>query len=206
MKARYATLLVIVATFAAVLTSNAADSQRGGIPLVVGQFSFNAQGTVGLCFFDPSTFTLEPCLTSGVLVVSAMGTDNGAVTWDNDHSCASYTNVQSLLPLGASPPMVTPNFTLVTTLVDYDPRTGTGDNTFTTYVGGKCNGATFDKSGPPRAKEFSTGTEHFVVSGGGNRLDFVLKTLMVPPDAAPSTNQIGSFSFTGTELKQTSQY
>jgi hypothetical protein len=204
MKALYAIPLVIVATFAAVLTSNAGDSQRGGIPLVVGQFSFNAQGTVGLCF--SSTFTLEPCLTSDVNVVSAMGTDNGAVTWDNDHSCASYTNVQSLLPLGASPPSVTPNFTLVTKLVDYDPTTGTGDNSFTTYVGGKCNGATFDSSGPPPATEFSTGTEHFVVSDGGKRLDFVLKTLMVPPGAAPSTNSIGGFSFTGTELKQTSQY
>ena len=197
MKARYATLLVIVATFAAVLTSNAADLQRGGIPLVVGQFSFSGQGNVGICL-DPVTSTLKSCSTSGVLVISAMGTDNGAVTWDNEgHSCASYTNVQSALPVGASPPSVTPNFTLVTKLVDYDPTTGTGDNAFTTYVGGTCNGATFDSSG---ATEFSTGTEHFVVSDGGNRLDFVLKTL------TNSTHSIGGFSFAGTELKQTSQH
>ena len=173
MKARCATLLLIVATFAAIPTSRA---QQGGIPLVVGQFSFNAQGNVGLCL-DPATSNLESCSTSGVLVISAMGTDLGAVTWDNDHSCASYTNVQSLLPLGASPPMVTSNFHLVTQVVHYDPTTGTGDNIFTTYTGGTCNGATFNSMG---ATEFSTGTEHFVVSDGGNRLDFVLKTLTVP--------------------------
>jgi hypothetical protein len=196
MKACYATLLVSVATFAAVPTSNAADSQHGGIPLVVGQFSFNAQGNVGLCTDGHGNF--ESCTASSV-VVSAMGTDNGAVTWDNEgHSCASYTNVQTFLPLGTSPPFVTPNFTLVTRVVDYNPTNGTGDNQFTTYIGGTCNGATFNGMG---ASEYSTGTEHFVVSEGGNRLDFVLKTLTAVP-----VDSIGGFSFAGTELKQTSQH
>ncbi len=184
MKARYATLLdatllVIVATFAGVLTSNAADSQQGGIPLVVGQFSFNAQGTVGLCF-EPNSINLELCSTPtppGVNVISAMGTDNGAVTWADGHSCASYTNVQSLLPLGPSA-QPSGKFTLVTTLLHaYDPTTGTGENSFVTYYGGKCNGAIFDGA---TATVFSTGTEHFVVSDGGNRLDFVLRPSRIP--------------------------
>lgn len=199
MKARYAILLVIVAAFAAVLSqkpSYAEDRQKGKIPLVVGQFSFVAQGNVAICL-NPATSTPESCRTSGVRVISAMGTDYGAVTWDNEgRSCASYTNVQSALPIGASPPSVTPNSHIVTELTDYDPTTGTGDNNFTVYVGGKCNGATFDSSG---ATEFSTGTEHFVVSDGGNRVDFILTTL------TNSTDSIGGFSFVGTELKQTSR-
>ena len=98
--------------------------------------------------------------------------------------------------------MVYPNFHLVvTTLPVYDPMTGTGDLAFTEYLGGTCHGATFDSSG---AQEFSTGTEHFVVSEGGRRRDYVTTSFVVPPDS-PSTNTVGGLSFTGTELKQTSQ-
>jgi len=197
MKSRYTTLLVIVAATAVLSQkpSYADDRQGGGIPLVVGQFSFSAQGNVGICL-NPGTSTVESCGASGVVVISTIGTDNGAVTWDDaGNSCASYTNVQSALPLGGSPPAVTATAHLVTKLADYDSTTGTGNNLFTTYIGGTCNGATFDSRG---ATVFSTGSEHFVVSDGGNRLDFVLTTL------TNSTHSIGGFSFTGTELKQTS--
>jgi hypothetical protein len=150
MKARYAAPSLIVVALAAVLSqkpSYADNRQEGRIPLVVGQFAFTAQGNVGICL-NPADRTLESCTIGGVLVIPTMGTDNGVVTWDNEgHSCASYTNVQSALPVSASPPSVTPNSHLVTELMDYDSTAGTGDNAFTTYIGGACNGATFDSSG-----------------------------------------------------------
>ena len=73
----------------------------------------------------------------------------------------------------------------MTKLVHYDSTTGTGDNAFTTYVGGTCIGATFDGSG---ATEFSTGTDArtpwFVKSFLG--LDF-MQSLLKPrlPAALP---------------------
>lgn len=102
--------------------------------------------------------------------------------------------VDSNLPVDASPPLVTPNEDSAGKLLNYDSTTGTGDISFITYTGGTCHGATFDSTD---ATELSSGTIHFVVTNNGNRIDFLATKL------TNSTSSIGDFSLSGTDLRQT---
>jgi len=196
MKARYAISSITLLVFVALLSQKALSAGSGGasrIPPIAGQFSFNAHGSVAVCL-DSRSMTPRSCSLNGVLVARASGVDNGAITWDSrGNGCATYTNVQTDLPLGQRSP-VPQKLHLVTRLSGYDFALGTGDDSFTTYTGGSCVGATFDDTG---ATEIFSGTEHFVVSEHGERLDLVLTSL------TNSSGSIGGFSFTGTELKQT---
>jgi hypothetical protein len=85
-------------------------------------------------------------------------------------------------------------FHIVGKVVSYDSTTGTGDSSFIAYSGGQCHGATFDHAG---ATKISSGTDHFVVTAGGSRIDFVTTSLNTPSSA------IASFSTAGTNLRQT---
>ena len=62
--------------------------------------------------------------------------------------------------------------------LDYDRNIGTGDASFTTYVGSKCNGAEFDSTG---ATVIATGNTHFVASDNGKRIEGVV-TVTYGPD------------------------
>jgi hypothetical protein len=168
----WATLGIILAGFAAIASQNAiADGEQQGIPLPTGPYSSTLQGSLAICL-NPRTFTEESCSTSGVLVVPLSVLDNGAITEDTQgNNCATLTEVDSNLPVDASPPTVTPNEHVVGKVLDYDSATGTGDGSFTTYIGGTCNGATFDSTG---ATQISSGTDHFVVTDRGKRIDFIL--------------------------------
>jgi hypothetical protein len=79
-------------------------------------------------------------------------------------------------------------------VVSYDSKTGTGDSSFTVYTGGQCDGATFDHTG---ATKIASGTDHFVVTADGSRIDFVTTSANTP------SNAIASFSTSGTNLRQT---
>jgi hypothetical protein len=200
MKIRYTVLFVVLAAFAAVLSwaiaGKATENQAGGpggIPLPVGQFSFTAQGSLALCF-NPSTFALEACSTVGVLVVPLSVLDNGALTLDQNGGCGTMAQVINVLPVNGSPPTITPNSVIVETLLDYDSTSGTGDLSFTRYIGGTCHGATFDSSG---ATEEASVTQHFTVSRDGNRIDSIVTQFTNPSVGA------GGFSESGTELRQT---
>jgi hypothetical protein len=76
-------------------------------------------------------------------------------------------------------------------ITSYDPTTGTGDAGFTEYSGGQCHGSAFDSTG---ATAVNSGTDHFVVSNRGKRIDGVLTSLTNPA--------IGAFSFPFTLLRQ----
>jgi len=101
------------------------------------------------------------------------------------------TETDSDLPVDVSPPFVL-TFNSVTKVTSYDPETGTGDASFTDYSGGKCNGATFDKTG---ATVLDHGTEHFAASKDGDQIDFVITSLTHPVGA------VGDFSVSGTALR-----
>jgi hypothetical protein len=196
MKTRYA-VLVMLAAFAAVLSQKAiagkGASGGGGIPLPAGQFSSTVQGSFALCL-NP-TFALESCSTSGVLVIPQTYLATGAGTMDNEgNSCAAFTQVQSTLPVDVTPPFVTANTHVTGKLLNYDSTTGTGDNSFTAYTGGTCNGVTFDSTG---ATVVSNGTSHFVITDDGKRTDFLFTTL------TNSSASLGDFSLSGTDLRQT---
>jgi hypothetical protein len=190
----WATLGIILAGFAAIVSQNAiADGEQDGIPLPTGRYSSTVQGSLAICL-NPNTFAEESCSTSGVLVVPLSVLDNGIITEDTQgNNCATVTEVDSNLPVDASPPTVTPNQHIVGKVLHYDSATGTGDGRFTTYIGGTCIGATFDSTGATR---ISSGTDHFVVSDGGERIDFILTK------ATNSADSIGDFSLSGTNLRQ----
>jgi hypothetical protein len=199
MKARYGVLSVILASFAVVMSQKmvAADDESSRIPLPVGKFSITGQGSLAICLNPSNPSSQEACTTSGALVVPLSVLDNGAGALDSSgNACFTFTEVDANLSVDASPPLVTPNEHVVGTMPNYDSTTGTGDGSFTGYVGGKCNGASFDDTG---ATKLSSGTDHFVVTSGGSRIDFLITGL------TNATSSIGDFSFSGTELRQRPQ-
>lgn len=200
MKTRYAVLLVVLAAFAAVLSQKAIAGKgednrgQGRIPLRAGQFSSTTQGSFALCL-NPTTFALESCSTSGVLVIPQSHLENGVTNVDaSGNSCATSTAVNSDLPVDVFPPSVITNLHSVNKLLNYNSMTGIGDGSFTGYTGGVCHGATFDSTG---ATEVSSGTFQIVVTDDGKRID-ILTTGLTNPNGS-----IGSFSLSGTDLRQT---
>jgi hypothetical protein len=193
MKTRYAVLLAMLAVFAVVLSyKSIAGTSEQGIPFPTGQFAGTLQGSFALCLNPNNPSVGESCSTAGALVVPLNFLANGITTLDEKgNGCGTYTEVDTPLPPNASMPTVTANEHPVATLLDYDPTTGTGDSSFTVYIGGSCTGATFDSTG---ATQISTGADHFNVSQDGNRSDFIFTKLSVP---------VGSFSISGTFLRQT---
>jgi hypothetical protein len=197
MKARYVVLLFVLAGFAIAAGQTAVAAKGGagleGIPLPSGQFSLTTQGTEALCFI-PGTETLEACSASGVLVVPITLLDNGAGSIDSaGNSCFQYTEVDTVLPVNAIPPLVQ-HLQSVAKVTSYDSTTGTGDSSITVYSGGQCNGATFDSTG---ATELASGTEHFAVTAGSSRIDSITTSATSPASA------IASFSISETFLKET---
>jgi hypothetical protein len=77
----------------------------------------------------------------------------------------------------------------------YDPATGSGDGTFTSYLSGKCVGATFMGS-TNVTNVNSTGTYHFVASDDGKRVDTITTSATDP------IGGVGDFFFVGTGLRQ----
>ena len=117
----------------------------------------------------------------------------GEVTFDyKGNACGTFNQDGSDIPVGASPSQLSTS-TNVGKLLDYDPATGTGDLSFTAYSGGNCQGAAFDGTG---ATIVSTGTGHFAVSGGGNRVDGIFTSLTGP------SGGFGGFSLSFVYLKQ----
>ena len=185
MKARYVFLLTV---FAAFLSQRAL---AGGIPPPTGTFSATTTGSFAICL-NPTTFVEEACTTRGVFAAPLTLLAVGNATGNTNGGCESLVETDSDFPVDASPPLVTPNEHVIYRITDYDPNTGTGDDTFIGYVGGHCNGASFDKTG---ATKVSSGTTHFTVSENGNRVDGLVTKLTNP------TNSIGDFSVYGVSRR-----
>jgi hypothetical protein len=84
-------------------------------------------------------------------------------------------------------------FTVADQITNFDPTKGIVDGSFTTYSGGKCNGASFDDSG---ATVMSTGAGQGVLSNKGAREDGVFTSLTDP------VGGIGAFSLSYVRQKQ----
>ena len=137
---------------------------------------------------------MEDCTTSGVAVVPSNLLETGAGSIDSaGNSCFTVTDADSALPVNDIHPLVFLYHT-VGKVVSYDSTTGIGDLSFTAYSGGQCHGPTFDPTG---ATKNASGTNHFVVTAGGSRIDLVTTSVNTP------SNAIASFSTSGTLLMQT---
>ena len=193
MKARYAIAIALALLMPIVPTVSLGQEAiaQDEIPLTIGQFSISAQGTVAACF-NPVTSAQEPCSAPGALAVRVSIVRTGIDTIDRQGNfCITATDVESALD--ARPPIVTPNLHVAGKVLNYDAASGTGDNSFTTYAGGTCNGATFDRTG---AIEVASGNDHFVVADNGNRFDGIATRITTP------AGSIGGFSYSGTGPRQ----
>jgi len=191
-------LKIVVAIFALIMSQelNAVAGGVGGvnIPLftLAGGYSSTVQGSFAICL-DSDTFALESCATASALVLPLTYLAAGQLTWDfQGNACGNFSQVQSNLPVDATQPQVSPT-TIVGKLITYSSATGSGDASFTAYSGGSCNGAAFNASG---STIVSTGTDHFVVSGRGNRIDGIFTSL------TDASSAIGDFSISFFDLRQ----
>jgi hypothetical protein len=190
-------LIILVAIFVVVMSENLSRvaAGEGGIPLsaLAGGYASTVQGSFAICL-NPTTHLEESCTTAGTLVIPLSFLAAGGSTLDGKGNvCNPSTQVVSNFPVDASPPQVSASGVATGKLLNYDPASGTGDESFTVYNGGKCNGATFDSTG---ATVVSTGTDHFVASGNGKRIEGVFTSLTDP------VGGIGDFSLSYVRLKQ----
>ena len=189
-------MMIVVAIFALVISQElravAATGDGANIPPPEGGYAATAQGSFAVCV-DPDTFAQESCTTAGAVALPINYLAAGELTFDyKGNACGTFNQDGSDIPVGASPSQVSTS-TNVGKLLDYDPATGIGDLSFTAYSGGKCEGAAFDGTDATIA---STGTGHFVVSGGGNRVDGIFTSLTGP------SGGFGGFSLSFVYLKQ----
>jgi hypothetical protein len=189
MKAKFGQMavLIMVPLFLAQQKGLAAE----GIPLPTGTFAMRGTGSIAICL-DPATFKEQACTTKGVVDVFTV-LQVGTLTADQEGNiCQTIVETDSSLPLDTTPPLVTRNNNFVGTVTKYEPKTGTGDASFTGYSGGTCRGAIFDATG---ATQTGTGTTHFVASENGKRIDTLITSL------ANSTDSVGDFSLSTVDRK-----
>jgi hypothetical protein len=174
------------------LSAFAAGEGKISLSTLEGGYASTVQGTAAICL-DPNTFVPESCGTPDVLVFPFTALAVGRSIVDSKgNSCATDTEVDTHLPVDASPPQVY-KVNVAGKLLNYDPTSGSGDLSFTVYAGGKCNVAKFDSTG---ATVISSGTSHFVVSQRGNRWDGNFTSLTNP------VNGVGGFSLSFIYYRQ----
>ena len=187
--------LVISQGFSKVVLADGFGGSDEGTPLrkLAGTYAFTGHGSLAVCLDKNPPFPLATCGSPGSMVVALTLQDVGGETFDAEgNECATVTETEADFPISASSTTVIVAH-LVGKLTSYDPTTGTGDGSFTGYVGGQCHDATFDSKG---VTVVSTGTTHFAVSNRGKRIDFVVTSI------TNSAGALGGFSISGTALRE----
>jgi hypothetical protein len=191
-------LAIFIAGFVIVMSQGLREVAGGddeGIPLkaLAGKYSSTAHGSYALCLDPTNNFAEVNCSSTKAVDFPQTEVDIGNGTADDKgNSCTTYSATISDQPPDLSPPFVGVTHTVSRT-TSYDPETGSGDGTFTSYSGGKCVGAHFNSDGATIA---SSGSSHFVVAHRGERGDFNLTSLTNP------IGSLGDFSYYGTNLRQ----
>jgi hypothetical protein len=138
-------------------------------------------------------FPTEPCSTAGAVPVPFNDALVEQFTQDkNGNACGTFTATIGLWPAGTDDPFVA-HAHFVIKASNYDPAPGSGDDSGTSYTGGKCNGSRFDSTG---ATADNTYAESFVASDDGKRVDVVVTALSEP------AGDIGAFNLAGFQLEQ----
>jgi hypothetical protein len=178
MKLRIATgvgLLFFIATAACgpVEMNRARTGDGGGATLasLAGKFALKSSGSYTICF-GASRSTVD-CASSPHQEVPF-----------NMTAVAHYIRDAAGNSCGVTALTITPtdarvfhftrlNFvsTAVSTTTSFDPTTGSGSDNVSQYHGGRCVGAAFDSTG---AILTGTGTQSFMVSDSGNRIDAIV--------------------------------
>ncbi len=153
---------------------------NGGVTLasLAGKFETKGSGSYTVCFTDNFTTAVD-CASARHQEVQFKVTTVSHGTRDaagNFCAVATLTSTPTDGPdYGAKFP-ARMNFTRtnVSTTTSFDPTTGSGSSSFSQYLGGRCNGAVFDTTG---AALVSTGTQSFMVSDSGNRIETIITSL-----------------------------
>jgi len=171
-------------------------AMAGKIPLtaLAGTYTQTGSGSFAICTgpdfkekdcskFMPVTdhFFPQTIVSIGEPTVDAKG-----------NACNTITQTISDFPVDSSPPIVQ-TIHAAAHIKSYDPSTGVGDSSGTTYSGGSCNGAIFNNKG---ATKIGTVSVHFVASDNGKRIDEIATALQ------DLIGGIGDFSITATDLKR----
>jgi hypothetical protein len=193
-------LVFLVAAFVLVMSQGlrevAADGDNGIPPkALAGKYADTLHGSFALCLDPTNSFAEISCASSKAVVFPQTTVQVGNSTSDkNGNVCETYTETDTDLPPDLSPPFVAVQY-VVGKVTSYDPATGSGDATFTSYLSGKCVGAAFVGS-TNVTNVNATGTYHFVASDDGKRVDTITTSITNP------IGGIGDFFFVGTGLRQ----
>jgi hypothetical protein len=166
-----------------------------GIPLeaLAGNFATVTHGSFALCLDPTNNFAEISCGDSKAKVFPETDAEVGNVIRDTKgNGCLTSTETVSDLPVDITPPLVTV-IEIGFKTTNYDPATGSGDGTFTSYVGAKCIGTNINING---ATVNSTGSFHFVASKDGNHFDDIGTSLTDP------VGGIGDFSLSTSGQRQ----
>jgi hypothetical protein len=178
MKLRIATgvgLLFFIATAACgpVEMNRARTGDGGGATLasLAGKFALKSSGSYTICF-GASRSTVD-CASSPHQEVPFHMTAVAHYIRDAAGNSCGVTAL-TITPTDARVFHFTRlNFvsTAVSTTTSFDPTTGSGSDNVSQYHGGRCIGAAFDSTG---AILTGTGTQSFMVSDSGNRIDAIV--------------------------------
>ena len=170
----------------------------GKIPLSALAGTYTSTGSGSFAFCTGPDFKEKDCskfvpgtdhFLPQTVVVVGEGTNDG-----KGNACTTATETVSDFPVDFSPPIVaTIHVVLIARNLSYDPSTGVGDYSATSYIGGSCKGAVFNNKGATKSVTYSA---HFVVSDNGKRIDEMLTALQ------DAIGGIGDFSSTSTDLKR----
>ena len=171
----------------------AAEQQGTPLEELAGTYALTAHGSFFFCFVPNPPFPPAQCGSPGSAGAPIGALQVGAITYDTAGNwCATLTETDTVLPVDAFSHSVSV-FNVAGKTTSYDPTTGTGEDSFTSYSGGQCHSATFDSAG---ATVGNIGTEHFAVSNRAKRIDYAVTSI------TNSVGSIGGISFSDTALRQ----
>ena len=157
-----------------------AQANDGGVTLasLAGKFSQTGSGSYTVCFTDNFTTPVD-CASALHQEVPFNVT---AVAHNIRDAAGNSCGVTNLTLTDASgygtkfPARISFTATNVSTTTSFDPATGSGSSSVSQYRGGRCNGAVFDSTG---AVLTGTGTQSFMVSDSGNRIETIITSFSV---------------------------
>jgi len=160
---------------------NQPRANGGGVTLasLAGKFETRGSGSYTVCL-NASFSAPVDCASAPHQEMPFNLTSVAHVTRDaGGNSCAVTTLTNEPVYGTISPAFrarINNTRTNVSTTTSFDPATGSGSSSFSQYRGGRCIGAVFDSTG---AVLTGTGTQSFMVSDSGSRMDTIVTSFSV---------------------------
>jgi hypothetical protein len=179
-------LLLFTAAMACGQVRSQAPANGGGATLasLAGRFETRGSGVYTVCYRENFTKKVNCASAPHEEVPFKLTAVSHNIRDAAGNSCAfttltgAPTDVLAYSAKYASWGLLKISFTTtnVSTITSFDPTTGSGTESLNRYAGGRCNGAAFDSTG---AILEGTGTQSFMVSDSGNRIDTIVTSFSV---------------------------